>query len=158
MESSDWKLFTFSSLLRVCPSRYSKRMFSSSKRRWMMRLHALLERTGRRFWPIFASRGCCRLSARSSARAQRAKAVCSMRAETRSVDSRCWEGWRWEASSPPIRSMTASAHPSAGGPKASQDEQNGAASLAGTCCGPYPCSFGSPSLGRLQTCVATEGQ
>ena len=28
--------------------------FPPSKRRWMMRLHALLERTGRRFWPIFA--------------------------------------------------------------------------------------------------------
>lgn len=28
--------------------------FPPSRRRWMMRLHALLERTGRRFWPIFA--------------------------------------------------------------------------------------------------------
>ncbi|TYR34951.1 methyltransferase domain-containing protein [Mesorhizobium microcysteis] len=28
--------------------------FPPSKRRWMMRLHQLLERTGRRFWPIFA--------------------------------------------------------------------------------------------------------
>ena len=28
--------------------------FPPSKRRWMMRLHALLERTGRRFWPLFA--------------------------------------------------------------------------------------------------------
>src|SRR5690606_34926983 len=28
--------------------------FPPSKRRWMMRLHALLERSGRRFWPIFA--------------------------------------------------------------------------------------------------------
>ena len=28
--------------------------FPPSQRRWMMRLHALLERTGRRLWPIFA--------------------------------------------------------------------------------------------------------
>jgi SAM-dependent methyltransferase len=28
--------------------------FPPSRRRWMMRLHALLERTGRRLWPIFA--------------------------------------------------------------------------------------------------------
>jgi SAM-dependent methyltransferase len=28
--------------------------FPPSERRWMMRLHALLERTGRQFWPIFA--------------------------------------------------------------------------------------------------------
>ncbi len=28
--------------------------FPPSKRRWMMRLHGLLERTGRRLWPIFA--------------------------------------------------------------------------------------------------------
>jgi SAM-dependent methyltransferase len=28
--------------------------FPPSGRRWVMRLHALLERTGRRFWPIFA--------------------------------------------------------------------------------------------------------
>jgi SAM-dependent methyltransferase len=28
--------------------------FPPSEKRWMMRLHALLERTGRRFWPIFA--------------------------------------------------------------------------------------------------------
>ena len=28
--------------------------FPPSKRRWAMRLHALVERTGRRFWPIFA--------------------------------------------------------------------------------------------------------
>ncbi|MEO4000633.1 methyltransferase domain-containing protein [Mesorhizobium sp. CAU 1732] len=28
--------------------------FPPSKRRWMMRLHALFERAGRRFWPIFA--------------------------------------------------------------------------------------------------------
>jgi SAM-dependent methyltransferase len=28
--------------------------FPPSERRWMMRLHAVLERTGRRFWPIFA--------------------------------------------------------------------------------------------------------
>lgn len=28
--------------------------FPPSQRRWMMRLHSMLERTGRRFWPIFA--------------------------------------------------------------------------------------------------------
>lgn len=28
--------------------------FPPTKRRWMMRFHALLERTGRRFWPLFA--------------------------------------------------------------------------------------------------------
>lgn len=28
--------------------------FPPSKRRWMMRLHGLLERSGRRFWPLFA--------------------------------------------------------------------------------------------------------
>lgn len=28
--------------------------FPPSKKRWMMRFHALLERTGRRFWPMFA--------------------------------------------------------------------------------------------------------
>lgn len=28
--------------------------FPPSRRRWMMRLHALLERSGRRFWPLFA--------------------------------------------------------------------------------------------------------
>lgn len=29
-------------------------LFPPSQRRWMMRLYTLLERTGRRFWPIFA--------------------------------------------------------------------------------------------------------
>jgi SAM-dependent methyltransferase len=37
------------------PSAWSEALcFPPSKRRWVMRFHHLLERTGRRFWPIFA--------------------------------------------------------------------------------------------------------
>jgi SAM-dependent methyltransferase len=37
------------------PSAWSDALhFPPSKRRWAMRLHQLLERTGRRFWPIFS--------------------------------------------------------------------------------------------------------
>lgn len=37
------------------PSTWSEALcFPPSKRRWMMRFHQLLERSGRRFWPMFA--------------------------------------------------------------------------------------------------------